>query len=130
MRGESGAQRLGVEAALHFRGPCVIAGRLVDLGAYPGLVRGSDRVVGEFYDLVDARAIETLDAFEDFDPTAPSTSLYLRCFVELMEPDSQHAWVYFYNGPVETTDIVDSGDWRRYIAERNRERLTQAQRGR
>jgi gamma-glutamylcyclotransferase (GGCT)/AIG2-like uncharacterized protein YtfP len=95
------------------RGPCVLAGVLHDLGAYPGLRTGAGRVIGQLYQLDDpASVFEILDVYEGFDPQAPEHSLYVRQQVPLLEP-SLVAWVYLYNREPDPMSVISSGDWRR-----------------
>ena len=54
--GESGFERFGLAGAFKPLGPCVIPGRLYDLGAYPGLVDEPGEVVGELYE-VDRKSV-------------------------------------------------------------------------
>jgi gamma-glutamylcyclotransferase (GGCT)/AIG2-like uncharacterized protein YtfP len=93
------------------RGPCVLAGVLHDLGAYPGLRTGAGRVNGQLYELDDpARAFDILDVYEGFDPVDPDRSLYVRRRVPLLEP-SVEAWVYLYNREPDPMSVINSGDW-------------------
>ncbi|HEY1829391.1 MAG TPA: gamma-glutamylcyclotransferase family protein [Acidimicrobiales bacterium] len=95
------------------RGPCVLAGVLHDLGAYPGLRTGAGRVAGELYELDDpASVFDILDVYEGFDSTDPERSLYLRRRVPLLEP-ALEAWVYFYNREPDPMSVISSGDWMR-----------------
>ena len=48
---------LRLEAEMHgarFVGPAHIAGRLIDVGRYPGLLQGDGQVTGEVYEVDDA----------------------------------------------------------------------------
>ncbi|MCB9596738.1 MAG: gamma-glutamylcyclotransferase [Sandaracinaceae bacterium] len=91
-----------------------IRGRLVHLGAYPGLVfhEGGDdgEVEGELVELDEpADAFEELDAIEDFRGYGRPDSLYRREPIEV--GPSGHAWTYRYLGP--DAPRIASGDWRR-----------------
>ena len=87
-----------------------IQGRLLDLGAYPGVVLSDDPadvVLGELFELPDDPAIlARLDDYEDFRPSDPAASLFLRqqAFATLRDgPDAGTeiaCWVYTYNQPV------------------------------
>jgi gamma-glutamylcyclotransferase (GGCT)/AIG2-like uncharacterized protein YtfP len=89
-------------------GPATLRGRLLNLGAYPGLILpGSDEIPGELFALPDdpalrARVWAALDAYEDFRPDAPDSSLFTRALtrVTLPDGDSQTAWVYLFNQSV------------------------------
>jgi gamma-glutamylcyclotransferase (GGCT)/AIG2-like uncharacterized protein YtfP len=86
-------------------GPAILHGRLLDLGAYPGLVLpGPDEIPGELFALPDDRALRArawaaLDAYEDFRPEAPDSSLFTRVLTRVTLPDgsAQTAWVYLFN---------------------------------
>ena len=113
--------RLGVGASLRFAGPCRVAGELFDLGPYPALRRASEAaasVCGELHAILDASALEVLDAFEGYDPRDPAGSDYLRERVVLEFPRGIRAWIYVYNRPLDPARRVASGDWRRHLAER------------
>jgi gamma-glutamylcyclotransferase (GGCT)/AIG2-like uncharacterized protein YtfP len=56
-----------------------VAGKLVALGEYPGLVDGDGIVRGEVYRCPDAEsALKAIDRVERFDPRDPPGSLFLR----------------------------------------------------
>ena len=104
-------RRLGLAAVLVPRGPCRLPGRLVDLGAYPGLVPGAGTVVGELLEVTTAEALATLDAYEGWDPAAPHESLFRREQIELVDPAGRRAWAYLYNRDPATARPIDGGDW-------------------
>jgi gamma-glutamylcyclotransferase (GGCT)/AIG2-like uncharacterized protein YtfP len=90
-------------------------GILVQVGRYPGLLDGSGNVSGELYSMNDAPAIlEALDELEEFDPTNPQASAYVRVMREVSFGDGSttRAWVYLYNGDASGLTVVQSGDWR------------------
>jgi len=128
MRGLGAMDELGVEDGLRYLGPCLCAGELHDLGAYPGLVPSRSkaghvaRVHGELFEILDERVTLALDAFEGFDPHAPDVSLYLREHIEMLEPAGERAWLYVYNQPLPNSDPhrswIESGDWRVHTAKK------------
>ncbi|MBI1354620.1 MAG: gamma-glutamylcyclotransferase [Acidobacteria bacterium] len=103
-------RRLGIQAQLRLLGPCLLHGRLYDLGRYPALRLGEGRVRGELYELLDPRLLAFLDRFEDYDPAQPSRSQYRRERVRLIEP-ARWAWVYVYNQSFAGRPWVRSGSW-------------------
>lgn len=109
-------RRLGISARLRFVGPCRIAGRLYDLGRYPGFLPGDGEVRGELYEALDGRILDRLDEFEEFDVGRIEQSLYLRRKLPLIEPAGE-AWVYVYNRSVEGCPVVESGCWESYWRE-------------
>jgi gamma-glutamylcyclotransferase (GGCT)/AIG2-like uncharacterized protein YtfP len=91
-------------------GRATIQARLHDLGPYPGVVLSAnpaDIVPGELFILpADPAILARLDEYEDFRPSDPTNSLFLRqqAFATLQEgPDADTeiaCWVYTYNHPV------------------------------
>jgi len=116
-------QTLGLHhnlAGAHLLGPALTAGRLYDLGAFPGLTPGDDPVVGELYAIDDA-TLESLDHIEGFSPSSPETSFYRRerlPVTRLGDGAVREAWTYFYNQSVRGRPRVPHGDWRRLVLER------------
>ncbi len=102
-------------AGAAFVGEGWIAGTLVSLGRYPGLLAGDGKVHGEVYRLVDGAAdLEALDDLEDFDPGDPGKSLYQRVVSDVHMRDGAiiRAWTYMYNQDAKSAPRVKSGDWR------------------
>ena len=92
-----------------------VDGRLVSLGAYPGLIDGSGDVRGELYRFDDLpAALDVLDDVEEFDATDPERSLYLRVAKTVRKDDGSEvaAWVYRFNGPTDGAPAIAGGDWR------------------
>jgi gamma-glutamylcyclotransferase (GGCT)/AIG2-like uncharacterized protein YtfP len=118
MRGLGAMEEIGLADRVRYVGPCVIEGRLFDLGAYPGLRFGSGRVIGEIHEVLDPDALVALDQFEGFEPAAPHDSLYLRERVPLLIPKAVMAWLYVYNREPEETRWIEGGDWRIHLERR------------
>ena len=92
-----------------------VHGKLWSFGRYPGLTDGSGTVRGELYRFDDlAAALDVLDDVEEFDPTDPAGSLYLRSArrVRTSSGDEVDAWVYTYNQETSGARAIASGDWR------------------
>lgn len=79
---------------------------LVDLGAFPGLLKGNSFIVGEVWE-VDAEALDSLDGIEGFSRDdlpvewkapnfgdADQNSFYTRTIIETSQGK---AWIYFLN---------------------------------
>ena len=96
-----------------FVGEGRVDGVLISLGRYPGLIEGPGTVRGELYRFADLpSALDVLDDVEEFEPTDPSRSLYLRIAMRAKTDDGDvDAWVYRYNGPTEGAQLIRSGDW-------------------
>ena len=78
-------------------GQGTVAGALYDLGSYPGLLPGADRVPGTVIQLAADDALSRLDEFEGVD-----SGLYVRrrATVHLDGGGVVEAWIYLYNRPV------------------------------
>ena len=121
MQGLGALDALALSHALQLEGPCVIPGRLFDLGPYPGLRLGDGRVAGELYRIESPDALARLDDFEGFEPERPSESLYVRLRLTLLEPADRSAWVYLYNHEPAPAALVPHGDWRAHLRTREAE---------
>lgn len=81
------------------------AGRVLDLGEYPGLVDDDDpvrRVAGELWEL-DAPAAPTLAVLDDYEGCAEGLFERVRRAVSSGSAGApQQAWVYLYRGRAST----------------------------
>ena len=92
-------------AVRHLReiGPATLRGTRYDLGDYPGVVLHPNRydvVQGTVFALPDDPAVlKALDRYEDYRPSDPAASLFLRVElpVTLSTGDTLACWVYLYN---------------------------------
>jgi len=109
---------LGVLNGLQCIGPAWMAGQLLDLGQWPGLIDGDSRIRCELYRIMDPHVMPILDAFEDYFPDAESGSIYLRRWCSLLAPDEGEAWVYRYQGPRDGAIDIAGGDWLAHRARR------------
>lgn len=105
-----------------FVGPAHIAGRLIDVGHYPGLLQGDGPVTGEVYEVDDAH-LTHLDGVEGVVPGDRDASQYWREEVTVLSGplQGQRVQTYVYNGPVDGCVPIPHGDYRRYIREVGRE---------
>lgn len=100
-------------------GPCVIPGRLYDLGPYPALVPDAGgRVAGDLCRVAGPADWTVLDEYEDVDAADPGSSPYVRRRLRLRDPDVA-AWVHVYNRSVAGLREVPGGDWAVYLAARD-----------
>jgi gamma-glutamylcyclotransferase (GGCT)/AIG2-like uncharacterized protein YtfP len=116
---------LRLEAQMHgarFVGPAHIAGRLIDVGRYPGLLHGDGQVTGEVYEVDDAH-LARLDGVEGVLPGDRAQSHYWRELVTVVSGplQGQQVQTYLYNRPVDGCTPIPHGDYRRYIREVGRE---------
>ena len=116
---------LRLAAEMHgaqFVGPALIAGRLIDVGRYPGLLQGDGQVTGEVYEVDDAH-LARLDGVEGVVPADRAESHYWREVVTVVGGplQGQSVQTYVYNHPVDDCTPIPHGDYRRYIREVGRE---------
>jgi gamma-glutamylcyclotransferase (GGCT)/AIG2-like uncharacterized protein YtfP len=94
-----------------------IFARLYDLGDYPGAVldpNGRHKVFGLIYELPrDEKALERLDAYEEFDPRHPAASLFVRKRAAINRPNQPPltGWVCEYNRDVNSSPLIKSGHY-------------------
>lgn len=83
-------------------GPGTIRGRLYNLGSYPGVIldeKANEEVHGEVFVVPHHGTLARLDAYEEFHPHDPESSLFKRqkTTVTLGNGSSELCWVYVYN---------------------------------
>jgi gamma-glutamylcyclotransferase (GGCT)/AIG2-like uncharacterized protein YtfP len=94
-----------------------LQGRLYLVDDFPGAKvseHPDDRVHGEIYRLVDASpALAALDEYEEYNPTDPKHSLFVRRLapIRLADGTTLSAWVYLYNRSTEGLRSIPSGDF-------------------
>jgi gamma-glutamylcyclotransferase (GGCT)/AIG2-like uncharacterized protein YtfP len=88
-----------------------VGGQLVDLGAYPGFVRGEGWVHGEVWRRdAPASLLSDLDELEDFLGYGRGDSEYRRIIIDT---PSGPAWTYLHLRPEAALGVVEGGDWMR-----------------
>jgi gamma-glutamylcyclotransferase (GGCT)/AIG2-like uncharacterized protein YtfP len=98
-------------------GAGTVAGRLYDLGEYPGLVGPTAEgqwVRGEVYDLDDQAAVlDALDRYEGCAEGDPQPWGFVRrlAVVALDGGGELEAWAYEYRGPLEGARLIPLGDY-------------------
>lgn len=101
-----------------------VAGRLYDLGHYPGIKRSRRRdewVIGDLYRLRNApRTLRALDRYE-------ARFVRERVVVRIESRRACRAWLYRFRGPGRARDRIMSGDYKVYCL--RREELRKARRG-
>jgi gamma-glutamylcyclotransferase (GGCT)/AIG2-like uncharacterized protein YtfP len=108
------ARRLA-DSARHV-GAGTIAGRLFNLGRFPGLKpprADSDRVYGDVYDLgAEAeRLLKEMDAYENAESPPPTPYEREIAAVALDNGATVTAWVYWYRGDVREDQWLASGSF-------------------
>lgn len=108
-----------------FVGAGTVNGRLLDLGRYPGAVAEQPGTVhGEVYRLLASGLLASLDREEEYRPSAPARSLYLRrpTPVRLADGRVVTAWIYWYRGPRDRALPIPNGDYRQHLNARAHQR--------
>jgi gamma-glutamylcyclotransferase (GGCT)/AIG2-like uncharacterized protein YtfP len=110
------AMRRRLEADSQFAGPATLAGELVSLGRYPGLVDvdSGARVQGELVELTAPdEAWSWLDAYEGINPEQPERSEYDRVVRDAISATGEvrDAWVYVLRRRPARAVVIASGDW-------------------
>ena len=99
-----------LEGRTRWIGPASVAGRLVDLGAFPGLVSPAapgDRVHGDLFAIAEAQRVELLDALDRYEGAS-----FERREQMVEGPDGPTlAWLYLYRGEVDDRAVVAGGDY-------------------
>ena len=91
-------------------GPASAAGRLVDLGAFPGLVPAAapgDRVQGDLFAIAEAQCDELLDALDRYEGAS------FERVEQMVEGPAgpARAWLYVWRGEVDGRPVVAGGDY-------------------
>ncbi len=108
------ARRLA-QSARHV-GAARIAGRLYNLGRYPGLKEprfADDCVQGDVYDLgenADA-VLREMDAYENAESPPPTPYERLPATVTLEDGRALTVWVYWYRGKVDEAHFIAAGSY-------------------
>lgn len=93
----------GLDRRTHHLGPCRIAGRILDLGGYPGLVEGDGLVAGDLLQPLDTALAAELDAYEG--------EGYARVIVTLPDPAGMTAQLWRWEGSIAGARAVPGDDW-------------------
>jgi gamma-glutamylcyclotransferase (GGCT)/AIG2-like uncharacterized protein YtfP len=99
-----------IEGRATWLGRASTAGRLLDLGAFPGLVPApgsGERVHGDLFAIGEASRDELLDALDRYEGAS-----FERVQQEVDGPDGRVvAWLYLYRGAVDGCAVVAGGDY-------------------
>ena len=103
-----------------------IQAELYDLGQYPAVVLSENpvnRVKGEIYKISGSeKLLPVLDQYEGCNDNFPEPFQYLRRVVKVQGDDGTNveAWVYLYNWDIARHTYIESGDYKKYVGERDR----------
>jgi gamma-glutamylcyclotransferase (GGCT)/AIG2-like uncharacterized protein YtfP len=99
-----------LEGRTNWIGFASVAGSLVDLGAFPGLVPAQapgDRVQGDLFAIAEAEGEALLDALDRYEGAR-----FERVEQTVDGPDGPvRAWLYVYRGEVDGHPVVAGGDY-------------------
>ena len=103
---------LGLDESLEFISDVRLRGySLYNLGWFPGVIPNlSGSVACELYRVTNHDIFRYIDQYEGFDPRSLKDSMFVRKNVTL--DDGTEAQIYVYNGSVDPTDEVLTGDWK------------------
>lgn len=102
---------------LKYIGDGFVYGRLYDLGEYPGAILGNSaktKIFGRIYQLpTDTDVLQKLDEYEEFYPHRLHKNLFVRkkTTVFLDEGKKIKAWIYEYNQEIDSTQVIESGNY-------------------
>lgn len=104
-----------------------VKGRLYDMGNWPAAVPCEEElfITGELYKINHsdefAWAIAQLDDYEGVNTEQGETAMYKRVPVTVYLPhQTEQAWIYWYNGPVEENKGIANGDVLEYWQQKNK----------
>jgi gamma-glutamylcyclotransferase (GGCT)/AIG2-like uncharacterized protein YtfP len=101
-----------------YLGPATTAGRLYDLGSYPGMRaarKRRDRVVGDVYRVVRPHVLRVLDRYEAGNARRSPKFVRERCIVKLAQRGMRKtAWTYRYRCSVAGAPRITGGDYREH----------------
>jgi len=113
-----GLQRARALSRSQFIAHATTTGELYDLGRFPALIAGHEKVLGEVYEISE-QILHRLDQIESYDPENPEKSLYIRKEIAVYLDSNSHpvtAEGYFYNRCLEgRSTVISSGDYRVYL---------------
>ena len=99
-----------IEGRTDWIGAASVAGRLVDLGAFPGLIppqAPDDRVHGDLFTIAEAQRDALLDALDRYEGAS-----FERVQQIVDGPDGPaRAWLYVYRGEADGRPVLAGGDY-------------------
>ena len=120
--GEVPAQIAPIVNRFRRLGAAQVNGLLYDFGHYCGAVleNGANNVIhGELVELPEGdEVLETLDKYEEIDPSNISGGLFARkrATVVLADGTQKAAWIYVYNRAPGDAPLIPGGDYQQFKA--------------
>jgi gamma-glutamylcyclotransferase (GGCT)/AIG2-like uncharacterized protein YtfP len=109
-----------------FQGMARVPGRLYDYGEYPVAIpdfTGCEELVGEVFAIApDHDLVRELDVYEDYHPSDPEQSLFVRAKVMANFPNGgcREVEIYWYRASVEGLPRIEAGDYEVYCQSKQR----------
>ena len=100
-------------------GAATLAGRIYDLGHYPGVTLSTDGIVfGELVEVPDEQTLAALDDYEGCPREGEGDGLFrrVRAIATRREDGrSVDCWVYVYERDLDHARVIPSGCWRTHV---------------
>ena len=114
MRGSRSRYARLLKARAQFAGEAWAAGRLYNLGRFPGAIFDEgcpEKVYGEVFRLNGGAVLDVLDAYEGCRPSDPKPQLFRReiAGVRLASGETLAAWAYPLAGAIAGRPLIPSG---------------------
>jgi gamma-glutamylcyclotransferase (GGCT)/AIG2-like uncharacterized protein YtfP len=98
---------------------------MYDIGNYPGAVKenSANEVWGELYRIKNERKVlDALDRYENYDSENEKNCEYIRRKVRIRRENGSDrmAWVYWYNGNLESKQRIVDPDYLNYLKQKGR----------
>ena len=97
-------------------GPATMAGRLYDLGHYPGAIVGGEGLIyGQIVEVDCEQTWQALDRYEGCPPEGEGEGLFrrVRAVATLADGEALECWVYVYARDLGAARPIDGGCWQR-----------------
>lgn len=102
-------------------GEGIVAGRLYDLGRYPGMLEASvdgDWVVGDLFEFSESETLAKLDAYEGDESPWPAFFERQLAWVQMSDGNDCQAFVYWYRGEIPEACRILSGCYLTHLRDR------------
>ena len=118
MRGFRSPVNEQFDACTRFVSEGVVKGYLYEIDRYPGLIidhSAPQGVYGEVYEILDQSLLDVLDKYENCSEAFEKPWEYERVLEAIQCGDkSYQAWVYVYRWPIDSSNLISSGDYKNW----------------